>query len=195
MKKLFVIVLLANFITACGSDNEAALECPPTAIAIDINKIELAVNGGEYQANTLISYDKVDLSFEASGANVYSDGNELDEGKTYAENCVTLPVVIPANNKLTKLNIYSSADFSADLTSGSSLNDVFSVIEFNIENSQEAITVAKVQESLPVMMQRYFNFTLNTAPEFESSHVFYIEISLDNGKQFLLQTPEVLLSK
>ncbi|NNG41773.1 hypothetical protein HJP15_02250 [Pseudoalteromonas sp. NEC-BIFX-2020_002] len=194
MKKLLVIALLASFITACGSDNEAALECPPTAIAIDINDIELAVNNGQYQANTLISYDKINVSFEASGTNVYSAGNEFDENKTYAENCVTLPVVIPANNKLTKLNVYSSADFSADLTAGSSLNDVFSVIEFNIENSQEAVTVTKVQELLPVMMQRYFNFTLNTAPEFESSHVFYIEISLDNGKQFLLETPEVLLS-
>ncbi|MEM5549443.1 hypothetical protein WNY63_01680 [Pseudoalteromonas neustonica] len=46
MKKLLVIALLASFITACGSDKEAALECPPTAIAIDINDIELAVNNG-----------------------------------------------------------------------------------------------------------------------------------------------------
>ncbi|KTF13016.1 hypothetical protein [Pseudoalteromonas sp. H105] len=194
MKKLLVIALLAGLIAACGSDNEATLECPPTPIAIDINEIEVAVNNGEYQANTLISYDKINVSFEATGTNVYSSGDEFDENKTYAENCITLPVVIPANNKLTQLNIYSSADFNTDLAAGSSLNNVFSVIEFNIENRQEAVTIAKVRELLPIMMQRYFNFTLNTAPEFESSHVFYIEISLDNGKQFLIETPEILLS-
>ena len=194
MKKLLVIALLAGLIAACGSDNEATLECPPTPIAIDINAIEVAVNNGEYQSNSLISYDRIKVSFEATGTNVYSSGDEFDENKTYAENCNTLAVVIPANNKLTKLNIYSSADFNTDLAAGSSLNNVFSVIEFNIENRQEAATNAKVRQLLPIMMQRYFNFTLNTAPEFESSHVFYIEISLDNGKQFLMETPEILIS-
>jgi hypothetical protein len=194
MKKFFVIMLLTSFITACGSDEGNALPCPPTPIAIDINKITLAVNNGDYQANTLISYEDINLSFVGTGENVYSLGNEFDENQTYAEDCVVPAVVIPANNKLTELNIYSSADFSAELTAGSSLNDVFSVLDFNIQSSQQAVTVADVQASLPLDMQRYFSFTLNTAPEFESSHVFYIEISLDNGKQFLLETPEILLS-
>ncbi|MGP4988064.1 hypothetical protein [Pseudoalteromonas nigrifaciens] len=41
---------------------------------------------------------------------------------------------------------------------------------------------------------RYFNLKLNQAPEFESSHISYIEIGIDE-QQILLETTELLISQ
>jgi len=85
MNKLLIIGLLVSFVGGCGSDENSELECPPLPRAIDINAIELAVNDGEYQANTLISYQQVDISLHASGTGVYSAGNQYDANQTYAQ--------------------------------------------------------------------------------------------------------------
>lgn len=202
MNKSITIGLLVGLLSACGSGSEEDSEfsCPPTPIAIDVNTVDLSINDGAYQANSLIVFNELTLDFETNGVPVYAKGNEYDPQQDYRTDCVTTPMIIGTNNSLTQFNIYSTADFNSALTAGTSLNQVFTVASIDTGDFQtyyqngEAPTLAQLQDSLPFDAPRYFTLKLNQAPEFESSHIFYIEIGIDE-QQILLETTELLISE
>lgn len=199
MNKSIVTVMLTALLSGCGSENDRDLPCPPTPIAIDINAVDLSINNGEYQANSLITYDKLTFDFETIGDPVYGEGDEYDSQQEYRADCVITAVIIGADNSLTQFNIYSSADFNSELSAGMSLNQVFTVTNIDSGDFQtyyqndEALTLAQLQEGLPFDAPRYFTLKLNQAPEFESSHIFYIELGIDE-EPILLETAELFIS-
>ncbi|MDP2635703.1 MULTISPECIES: hypothetical protein [unclassified Pseudoalteromonas] len=195
MKKFMFICMLGAFLSACGSDKEGGLPCPPTAIGVDVNAIDLSVDGNVSQVNTAVVFNDLVFNFESSGEAVFAPGNEFDPNKKYSTDCVGLPVILGSINTLSEFNIYSTADYNSKLTAGTSLNEVFSVqsIDTGDFDYGESLTLKQLQGDLPISAPRYFSLILNQAPEVESSHLFYIEFMVDD-KQIIIETTELLIT-
>ena len=115
MKNLLLASLLASCLAGCNSDSNDELECSPYPIAIDINNY--VVTPEQSAANTALAYDAYTIKLGGVGEGVYSEGNEPDPNKEYAE-CATPAVVLGSANTITAINIYSSADYNNEFTAG-----------------------------------------------------------------------------
>ena len=195
MKNLLLASLLASCLVGCNSDSNDELECSPYPIAIDINNY--VVTPSQSEANTALAYDAYTIKLGGIGEGVYSEGNEPDPNKEYAE-CAIPAVVLGSANTITAINIYSSADYNNEFTAGTSLNSVFDITEmfvndFDYYSDGNYASVEDLRAVLPTTAPIFIELKPNQAPEVESSHIFYIDISFANGKTFALETEEVLL--
>lgn len=197
MKKLLLIGLFASVLAGCNSDSNDELTCPPSPVAIDI--ANYAVVAEQDSANTLtpIAFDTYKIKLSGMGDGVYQDGNEPDPNKEYAD-CPVAAVVLGSINSITAINVYSSADYSSELTAGMSLNSIFNVTEmyvndFDYLNEGGYASVADFADILPTTAPVFIELKPNQAPELQSSHIFYIDIYFANGKTFTLETEEVAL--
>ena len=195
MKNLLLASLLASCLAGCNSDSNDELECSPYPIAIDINNY--VVTPEQSEANTALAYDAYTIKLGGIGEGVYSEGNEPDPDKEYAE-CAIPAVVLGSANTITAINIYSSADYDNEFTAGTSLNSVFDITEmfvndFDYYSDGNYASVEDLSAVLPTTAPIFIELKPNQAPEVESSHIFYIDISFANGKTFALETEEVLL--
>ena len=195
MKNLLLASLLASFLAGCNSDSNDELECSPYPIAIDINNY--VVTPEQNEANTALAYDAYTIKLGGVGEGVYSEGNEPDPNKEYAE-CAIPAVVLGSANTITAINIYSSADYNNEFTAGTSLNSVFDITEmfvndFDYYSDGNYASVEDLRAVLPTTAPIFIELKPNQAPEVESSHIFYIDISFANGKTFALETEEVQL--
>lgn len=195
MKNLLLASLLASCLAGCNSDSNDELECSPYPIAIDINNY--VVTPEQSEANTALAYDAYNIKLGGVGEGVYSEGNEPDPNKEYAE-CAIPAVVLGSANTITAINIYSSADYNNELTAGTSLNSLFDIKEmynsdFDYYSDGNYASVEDLRAVLPTTAPIFIELKPNQAPEVESSHIFYIDISFANGKTFALETEEVQL--
>ena len=195
MKNLLLASLLASCLAGCNSDSNDELECSPYPIAIDINNY--VVTPEQNEANTALAYDAYTIKLGGIGEGVYSEGNEPNPNKEYAE-CAIPAVVLGSANTITAINIYSSADYNNEFTAGTSLNSVFDITEmfvneFDYYSDGNYASVEDFTNVFPTIAPIFIELKPNQAPEVESSHIFYIDISFANGKTFALETEEVLL--
>ena len=195
MKNLLLVSLLASCLAGCNSDSNDELECSPYPIAIDINNY--VVTPEQNEADTALAYDAYTIKLGGIGEGVYSEGNEPNPDKEYAE-CAIPAVVLGSANTITAINIYSSADYDNEFTAGTSLNSVFDITEmfvndFDYYSDGNYASVEDLSAVLPTTAPIFIELKPNQAPEVESSHIFYIDISFANGKTFALETEEVLL--
>ena len=195
MKKLLLVSLFASCLAGCNSDSNDELECSPSPIAIDINNY--VVTPEQNEVNTALAYDAYTIKLGGVGEGVYSEGNEPDPNKEYAE-CAIPAVVLGSANSITSINIYSSADYNSEFTAGMSLNSVFDITEmfvndFNYYSDGNYANVEDFTSVVPTTAPIFIELKPNQAPEVESSHIFYIDISFANGKTFALETEEVQL--
>ena len=195
MKNLLLASLLASCLVGCNSDSNDELECSPYPIAIDINNY--VVTPSQSEANTALAYDAYTIKLGGIGEGVYSEGNEPDPDKEYAE-CAIPAVVLGSANTITAINIYSSADYNNELTAGTSLNSLFDIKEmynsdFDYYSDGNYASVENFTNVFPTIAPIFIELKPNQAPEVESSHIFYIDISFANGKTFALETEEVQL--
>ncbi|NIZ04230.1 MULTISPECIES: DUF5034 domain-containing protein [unclassified Pseudoalteromonas] len=195
MKKLLLVSLFASCLAGCNSDSNDELECSPYPIAIDINNY--VVTPEQNEVNTALAYDAYTIKLGGVGEGVYSEGNEPDPNKEYAE-CAIPAVVLGSANSITSINIYSSADYNSEFTAGMSLNSVFDITEmfvndFNYYSDGNYANVEDFTSVVPTTAPIFIELKPNQAPEVESSHIFYIDISFANGKTFALETEEVQL--
>ncbi|WP_287243149.1 DUF5034 domain-containing protein [Pseudoalteromonas sp.] len=195
MKNLLLVTLLASCLAGCNSDSNDELECSPYPIAIDINNY--VVTPEQNEADTALAYDAYTIKLGGIGEGVYSEGNEPNPDKEYAE-CAIPAVVLGSANTITAINIYSSADYDNEFTAGTSLNSVFDITEmfvndFDYYSDGNYASVEDLSAVLPTTAPIFIELKPNQAPEVESSHIFYIDISFANGKTFALETEEVLL--
>lgn len=195
MKNLLLVTLLASCLAGCNSDSNDELECSPYPIAIDINNY--VVTPEQNEADTALAYDAYTIKLGGIGEGVYSEGNEPNPDKEYAE-CAIPAVVLGSANTITAINIYSSADYNNEFTAGTSLNSVFDITEmfvndFDYYSDGNYASVEDLSAVLPTTAPIFIELKPNQAPEVESSHIFYIDISFANGKTFALETEEVLL--
>lgn len=164
-------------------------------MAIDIDKY--VVTPGQNEANTALAYDAYIIKLGGAGKGVYSEGDEPDPNKEYAD-CPIPAVVLGSANTITAINIYSSADYNSELTAGTSLNSLFDIKEmynsdFDYYSDGNYASVEDFASVFPTTAPIFIELKPNQAPEVESSHIFYIDISFANGKTFALETEEVLL--
>ncbi|GKW52754.1 hypothetical protein NCCP2140_18070 [Pseudoalteromonas sp. NCCP-2140] len=195
MKNLLLASLLASCLVGCNSDSNDELECSTYPIAIDINNY--VVTSEQSEANTALAYDAYTIKLGGMGEGVYSEGNEPDPDKEYAE-CAIPAVVLGSANTITAINIYSSADYNNELTAGTSLNSLFDIKEmynsdFDYYSDGNYASVENFTNVFPTIAPIFIELKPNQAPEVESSHIFYIDISFANGKTFALETEEVQL--
>ncbi|MCK8123839.1 hypothetical protein MTF66_02430 [Pseudoalteromonas sp. 2CM39R] len=195
MKKLLLVSLLASCLAGCNSDSNDELTCSPFPVAIDIDKY--VVTPGQNEANTALAYDAYIIKLGGAGKGVYSEGDEPDPNKEYAD-CPIPAVVLGSANTITAINIYSSADYNSELTAGTSLNSLFDIKEmynsdFDYYSDGNYASVEDFASVFPTTAPIFIELKPNQAPEVESSHIFYIDISFANGKTFALETEEVLL--
>ena len=195
MKNLLLASLLASCLAGCNSDSNDELECSPYPIAIDINNY--VVTPEQSEANTALAYDAYAIKLGGVGEGVYNEGNEPDPNKEYAE-CAIPAVVLGSANTITAINIYSSADYNSEFTAGTSLNSLFDITEmfvndFDYYSDGNYASVEDLSAVLPTTAPIFIELKPNQAPEVESSHIFYIDISFANGKTFALETEEVQL--
>ncbi|MDI4652966.1 MULTISPECIES: hypothetical protein [Pseudoalteromonas] len=195
MKNLLLASLLASCLAGCNSDSNDELECSPYPIAIDINNY--VVTPEQSEANTALAYDAYTIKLGGIGEGVYSEGNEPDPDKEYAE-CAIPALVLGSANTITAINIYSSADYNNELTAGTSLNSLFDIKEmynsdFDYYSDGNYASVENFTNVFPTIAPIFIELKPNQAPEVESSHIFYIDISFANGKTFALETEEVQL--
>ena len=195
MKNLLLVTLLASCLAGCNSDSNDELECSPYPIAIDINNY--VVTPEQNEADTALAYDAYTIKLGGIGEGVYSEGNEPNPDKEYAE-CAIPAVVLGSANTITAINIYSSADYDNEFTAGTSLNSVFDITEmfvndFDYYSDGNYASVEDLSAVLPTTAPIFIELKPNQAPEVESSHIFYIDISFANGKTFALETEEVQL--
>ncbi|KTG21410.1 hypothetical protein AUR67_07475 [Pseudoalteromonas sp. XI10] len=195
MKKLLLVSLLASCLAGCNSDSNDELTCSPFPMAIDIDKY--VVTPGQNEANTALAYDAYIIKLGGAGKGVYSEGDEPDPNKEYAD-CPIPAVVLGSANTITVINIYSSADYNSELTAGTSLNSLFDIKEmynsdFDYYSDGNYASVEDFASVFPTTAPIFIELKPNQAPEVESSHIFYIDISFANGKTFALETEEVQL--
>ena len=195
MKNLLRVTLLASCLAGCNSDSNDELECSPYPIAIDINNY--VVTPEQNEADTALAYDAYTIKLGGIGEGVYSEGNEPNPDKEYAE-CAIPAVVLGSANTITAINIYSNADYDNEFTAGTSLNSVFDITEmfvndFDYYSDGNYASVENFTNVFPTIAPIFIELKPNQAPEVESSHIFYIDISFANGKTFSLETEEVQL--
>ena len=195
MKKLLLVSLLASCLAGCNSDSNDELECSPYPIAIDINNY--VVTPEQNEANTALAFDAYTIKLGGIGEGAYSEGNEPDPNKEYAE-CAIPAVVLGSANTITAIIIYSSGDYNNEFTAGMSLNSVFDITEmfvneFDYYSDGNYASVEDLTNVFPTIAPIFIELKPNQAPEVESSHIFYIDISFANGKTFALETEEVQL--
>lgn len=110
------------------------------------------------------------------------------------------PVLPYTQQRISSINITSSAAFSDDLPAGSSLNDVFDVVYLDYvptpyyNSTGDSIDYFSVSEfiaqddNIPAEITQ---LALNTEPSFKQNHVFFLEINFHSGEQFLLESREI----
>ncbi|MCG7535066.1 hypothetical protein [Pseudoalteromonas sp. OOF1S-7] len=114
------------------------------------------------------------------------------------------PVPPQTEENIVSIKITSATDFSQAYPSGSNLNALFSVTYADALNKyytyknetktfftvEEYVQYGQANGGLNAGFTR--NLILNTGPDYPASMTFYIEIELDNGKTFSLETQEVV---
>ncbi|TMP28244.1 hypothetical protein CWB99_12605 [Pseudoalteromonas rubra] len=113
------------------------------------------------------------------------------------------PVPPQTEENIVSIDITSATDFSQAYPSGSNLNALFSVTYADALNKYytyknetktfftvaEYVQYGQLNGGLNAGFTR--NLVLNTGPDYPAKMTFYIEIELDNGKIFSLETQEV----
>ncbi|MCO7187962.1 MULTISPECIES: hypothetical protein [unclassified Pseudoalteromonas] len=113
------------------------------------------------------------------------------------------PVPPQTEENIVSIDITSASDFSQAYPSGSNLNALFSVTYADALNKyysyknetktfftvEEYVQYGRANGGLNAGFTR--NLVLNSGPDYPVNMTFYIEIELDNGKIFSLETQEV----
>ncbi|MGY5449571.1 hypothetical protein ACVFI8_01255 [Agarivorans sp. MS3-6] len=109
------------------------------------------------------------------------------------------PALPSTNEKIVDIKITSSTAFDSDLASGDSLKSKF-IVSFAdsetrfynyVDDGVEYYSLNQYLEQDDVHAGNVVQLKLAEAPEFSGSYVFFIELSLDSGEVFMLETPEI----
>ncbi|KZN29675.1 hypothetical protein N474_21230 [Pseudoalteromonas luteoviolacea CPMOR-2] len=221
IKILGIIVLAATLIACGSDSYDPDVPEPPTeTTTIVANGFDIQVyqrtrtsginddkvtRGSVYTGSNSVAFDDVIIGLDTQTEYVKAIAKQKLFGpfslinKAYALS----PVPPKVEQKISSISITSAYDFSDEHPSGSSLNDLFLVTEasagnqfYKFEEGKRAyFTVTEYLENNTHNKHAHagfiINLILNTAPELDSSITFYIEIELDNGKVFSLETAEI----
>lgn len=106
------------------------------------------------------------------------------------------------NEKVISMDITSSFNFNEEYPAGENLNQFVDVVAATSETSyvryqndeREFMTLAEYLMQPEVVASAYMALEFNAEPLYSSDQIFYINIELDSGEKFQLQTPLVTIS-
>ena len=111
------------------------------------------------------------------------------------------PVPSTTDEIIADIKITSSAPFNSELASGAVLNEKFNVVFNHSETSfydynptGPGVLYFSLEQYLAqenVAAGYGIQLKLNEAPEYAGEHIFFIEMALDSGEVFSVETPEV----
>ncbi|OCQ21278.1 hypothetical protein A7985_11675 [Pseudoalteromonas luteoviolacea] len=220
-RKILCILTLITTLIACGSDSyNPDLPVPNTDKTIVVNGFDVQVyqrqentssvgdsiiRGTVYSSNDTVAFNDAIIGIDTQTEYVQNSAKIMRfkpfslMNKAYALS----PVPPQVAQKISAITVTSAYDFSDEYPSGSNLNDLFLVTEASVgnqfytfeEDKRAYFTVTEYIENNIHNEHAHagfiLNLMLNTAPELDSSITFYIEIELDNGKVFSLETTEI----
>ena len=113
------------------------------------------------------------------------------------------PLPPSTNEKITDIKITSSAPFNSDLASGAVLNEKFNVVFNHSETpyyDYDPVGPGVLYYSLEKYLAQEdvaagygIQLKLNEEPQYAGNYIFFIEMALDSGEVFRMETPEVSL--
>jgi len=208
---VFTSALFALLIAGCSDDEGPDTPCgdlstPEYAIEDYTLSVFNSTLRGEYVGGE--AYESVDaINFQNFIIKLEIEKNSLAKrfdsvfdfsfiSKVYA----CSPVLPFTEQRISSIQITSSAAFNDDLPAGSSLNDVFDMVyldyvttpyysEQNGDVDYFSVTEFIAQpDNMPAEITQ---LALNTEPAYKQNHVFFIEINFESGEQFLLESREI----
>lgn len=170
------------------------------------------VAGPVFDVDADTQYDEIILSLESETQSVVANKSELHNTKkkqltfslfNSAFACSPLPP--STDERITELKITSSSPFNDELAAGVMLNAKFDVIFTHSETpyyDYDSINSGIIYYSLEKYMDQEdvvagfgIQLKLNVAPQYAGNHIFFIEMTLDSGEVFNMETPGISLVK
>lgn len=217
-KLIFASAALAVGLVGCNSDSSGPHggdQCGDIAKSMfditDFSLGEFKIEHGNvdefvnspYDSTLPINYQELVLQLKADTQYVAGVSGPSFQFSLISTAYACSPILPFTTESITDIKITSSAAFSDELSAGSSLNDVFDVVFIGLEYSNQVAyrqlessekDYFSISEFLNIEEKRaskFIQFALNSEPTYKQNHVFYIEISLDTGEQFSLESQEL----
>lgn len=197
-------------IMGCGNISSSVFDITDFATEVYLRPEDRNIISGYFfntYDNTEVDYDGIIISLEADVQYLAVNLNKSRGisfslfSKAYA--CSPLPP--HTNEKIVDIKVTSSAPFSSELAAGDSLVDVFDVSYSSAAESSSA-EYYEYENNEPVFyrLPEYLaqddlhagarlQLVLNRAPEVADSFIFFIEVTLDSGEIFSIETSEISL--
>lgn len=215
---LFSIALISCDDTLPSPNGNLCEGLGPNASALDITDMQLKTgtptqfyedaryplfNSLEipYVSEETITFDSLVFSLEAITEDIYALQNR---GKPFTFNlfnkAYACSLAIPSpQEKITNISITSANAFNDETPAGSSLTGYFDVIYasnsddfYNRVNDKVSyLTLAEYLQITDVQASKSLQLRLNTEPEYLSNQKFFINVTLDSGENFMLETSEI----
>lgn len=173
----------------------------------DITEMSLVVSHGEtvYQEGAPLPYNAMSISIRAAIQFLAkTDKRKLEYGFSLFPSAHACSPITPYTEENVKsLNIRSSFNFNDDFLAGENLNQFFDVV--SAESSTPNYTY-KNGKRISMNLVEYLNqeevdagrdivLKLNTQPNYYMDQTFYIDLELDSGDKFQLQSPLISLKE
>jgi len=204
IKKLVSFTIFL-FIVACDGNSGGGVDCPeggPIKFDITDVNIELSVASGSNKApyNEIIHSDlTISINSVTQIISSIKEKSKTNNFSFISSAYACSPAPPSTNEKIVDFKISSSSPFNDELAAGNSLKSKFEVVFADSEtqyvdysnNTEVYFNLNRYLEQENVYAGNKIRIKLNEAPKFVDNHIFFIELSLDSGEVFLLETPEI----
>jgi len=223
LKKLipFIVLLLLSGCqdddgNSCGDLGSYPTEFDITDLSLQVlmaqeEKTYVAMVYGElYQANTDVNYNDVVFSLVAETQYVATDSHkklnkhpQKNTNFTLISSAHACSLIPPSTNeKIVDIKITSSYAYNSSIAAGESLKSKFSVVFAESQTPfyayQDGVieyySLEQYLDQDDVYAGNVIQLKLTESPELPGGHVFFIELTLDSGEVFIIETPEMSFS-
>jgi hypothetical protein len=163
------------------------------------------VVGDLYNENTEVIYNDVIFSIDSITQIIASkkEKNKRIFFSFISSAYACSPIPPSTNEKIVDIKITSSGAFNSTLTTGDPLTSKFNVVYADSETDfygyEDGViayyTLNQYLEQDDVYAGNTIQLKLTEAPEFSGTLAFFIELMLDTGEVFTLETPEISFTK
>lgn len=198
-------------VSTCGDLSSFPIEFDITDIGLQVlmapepKTYPGIVIGDLYDENTEVAYNDVIFSIDSITQLIASkkEKNKNISFSFISSAYACSPISPSTNEKIVDIKITSSGAFNGTLTTGDSLTSKFNVVYadsetdfYGYENGVIAYyTLNQYLEEDDVYAGNTIQLKLAEAPEFSGTLAFFIELTLDTGEIFTVETPEISFTK
>jgi len=200
--KKSVTFIIFLFIVACNDSGNSCGKGEPTKFDITDVKIELLVSSGTNKAPyNEVKHSDLTISINSVTQIIASIKEKSKKSNfSFINSAYACSLAPPSTNeKIVDIKISSSSPFNDELAAADSLKSKFEVVYADSEtqyfeysnNTEVYFNLNRYLEQENVYAGNKIRIKLNESPKFVDNHIFFIELTLDTGEVFLLETPEI----